>query len=314
MSRPTVTLWLDRYESGGMQAIIADQPRSGRPKRTGLDVDAEIVRRAQEDAPPEGMGAHWTTRLMAAELGVSHTHVWRVWQAHGIAPHRVDYFKISTDPHFVEKLRDVVGLYLDPPERAVVFSVDEKSQIQALDRTQPGLPLKKGRAGTMTHDYKRNGTTTLFAALNVATGMVLHECMPRHRHQEFLRFLRKVESSVPAGLEIHVILDNYSTHKHQKVQRWLKRHDRVTFHFVPTSSSWLNLVELLFNELERRQLKRLTVKAVDELVAAITTYLERRNQDPKPFVWTASADKILRKVRRAQKALAKVKETSVSKH
>jgi transposase len=312
VSRPTITLWLDRYEAGGFPAITSDQPRSGRPKRTTPELDAEIVRRAQEKPPPEG--THWTTRQMGAVMGVSQTHVWRVWQTHGIAPHRVDYFKISTDPKFVEKLRDVVGLYLDPPERAVVFSVDEKSQIQALDRTQPGLPLKKGRAGTMTHDYKRHGTTTLFAALDVATGSVLHECMPRHRHQEFLRFLRKIEKSVPADLNIHVILDNYCTHKHQKVQRWLKRHPRVTFHFVPTSASWLNLVELLFNELQRRQLKRLVVTSVQELITAITMYLERRNQDPTPFVWTASADKILRKVRRAQRALAKVKETSESNH
>lgn len=312
VSRPTVTLWLDRYEAGGFSAITSDRRRSGRPKRTMPEIDAEIVRRAQEETPPEG--THWTTRLMAEELGVSHTHVWRVWQSHGIAPHRVDYFKISTDPEFVQKLRDVVGLYLDPPERAVVFSVDEKSQIQALDRTQPGLPLKKGRAGTMTHDYKRHGTTTLFAALDVATGSVLHECMPRHRHQEFLRFLRRLEKSVPAGLDIHVILDNYSTHKHEKVERWLERHPRVTFHFVPTSASWLNLVELLFNELQRRQLKRLAVTGVPELIAAITTYLDRRNTDPTPFVWTASAQKILRKVRRAQKSLAKVKETSATKH
>lgn len=312
MSRPTVTLWLDRYEAGGMAAITADQPRSGRPKRTAPDLDAEIVRRAQEDAPP--VGTHWTTRLMAEQLGVSKTHVWRVWQAHGLAPHRVDYFKISTDPQFVKKLRDVVGLYLDPPEGAVVLSVDEKSQIQALDRTQPGLPLKKGRAGTMTHDYKRHGTTTLFAALDVATGTVLHECRPRHRHQEFLRFLKRVEKSVPADLDLHVILDNYCTHKHHKVQSWLHRHPRVTFHFVPTYSSWLNLVELLFNELQRRQLKRLVVTDVHDLIAAITTYLERRNQDPTPFVWTASADKILRKVRRAQKALAQVKKTSEAHH
>lgn len=312
VSRPTVTLWLDRYEAGGFAAIMEDQPRSGRPKRTTPELDAEIVRRAQEESPPEGI--HWTTRSMGADLSVSQTHVWRVWQTHGIAPHRVDYFKISTDPHFVEKLRDVVGLYLSPPERAVVISFDEKSQIQALDRTQPGLPLKKGRAGTMTHDYKRHGTTTLFAALDVATGSVLHECMPRHRHQEFLRFLRKIEKSVPADLDVHVILDNYATHKHGKVERWLQRHPRVTFHFVPTSASWLNLVELLFNELQRRQLKGLAVTGVPELISAITTYLERRNEDPKPFVWTASADKILRKVRRAQKSLAKVKETLASKH
>lgn len=312
VSRPTVTQWLDRYDAGGFTAIVSDQPRSGRPKRTSPEIDAEIVRRTQEDAPPEG--THWTTRLMAEQMGVSKNHIWRVWQAHGLAPHRVDYFKISTDPQFVEKLRDVVGLYLDPPERAVVFSFEEKSQIQALDRTQPGLPLKPGRAGTMTHDYKRHGTTTLFAALDVATGSVLHECMPRHRHQEFLRFLRKMDKSVPEELDIHVILDNYGTHKHEKVERWLERHPRVHFHFVPTSASWLNLVELLFNELERRQLKRLAVTHVQELIDAVTSYLDRRNEDPVPFVWTASADKILRKVRRAQRSLAKVKETSGANH
>lgn len=312
VSGPTVTLWLNRYEAGGVEALRADRPRSGRPRRVSADVDAEIVRRVQEESPPEG--THWTTRLMAAEVGVSQTHVWRVWRAHGLAPHRVNYFKISTDPQFVEKLRDVVGLYLDPPERAVVLSFDEKSQIQALDRTQPGLPLKRGRAGTMTHDYKRHGTTTLFAALDVATGSVVHECMPRHRHQEFLRFLRKVEKSVPKELEIHVILDNYATHKHDKVQRWLERNPRVVFHFVPTSASWLNLVELLFNELERRQLKRLAVTHVEELIATITAYLDHRNENPTPFSWTASADSILDKVRRAQHSLADVKATSASNH
>jgi len=302
VARPTVTLWLDRYGEGGIAALVSDRPRPGRPKRTDESVDAEIIRRTQEEAPPSG--THWSARLMAAEMRVSHTHVWRLWQTHGLAPHRIDYFKVSTDPQFVAKLRDVVGLYLDPPERAVVFSFDEKSQIQALDRTQPGLPLKKGRAGTMTHDYKRHGTTTLFAALDVATGEVLHECMPRHRHQEFLRFLKKIEASVNPDLEIHVILDNYATHKHEKVQRWLARHPRVQFHFVPTSSSWLNLVELIFNELTSRQLKRLAVSSVAELIAAITRYLEHRNQNPKPFAWTASADRILRKVRNAKKTLA----------
>ena len=298
VSRPTVTLWLDRYDEGGFEALVSDRPRSGRPKRTEEGVDAEIIRRTQEAPPPSG--THWSTRLMAAQMGVSHTHVWRLWQAHGLAPHRIDYFKISTDPQFVQKLRDVVGLYLDPPERAVVFSFDEKSQIQALDRTQPGLPMKRGRAGTMTHDYKRHGTTTLFAALDVATGEVLHECMPRHRHQEFLRFLKKIEANVAPDLEIHVVLDNYATHKHQKVERWLARHPRIHFHFVPTSASWLNLVELLFNELTSRQLKRLAVTSVDELISAITIYLDRRNQDPRPFAWTASVDRILRKVRNAK--------------
>ena len=312
VSRPTVSLWLNRYERLGLGSVLADQPRPGRPKRIDPDVDAEIVRRAQEEKP--SVGTHWTTRLMAEQLQVSQRHVARVWRSHGLAPHRVDYFKLSTDPEFVQKLRDVVGLYLDPPEHAVVISLDEKSQIQALDRTQPGLPLKKGRAGTMTHDYKRHGITTLFAALDVASGNVVHECMPRHRHQEFLRFLRKVEKGVPKDLQIHVILDNYATHKHAKVQRWLEHHPRVHFHFVPTSSSWLNLVELLFSELERRQLRGLAVNSVQALIATITTYLERRNENPRPFVWTASADQILRKVRRAQKALAKVQQTLDSKH
>ncbi|MGH7471780.1 MAG: IS630 family transposase [Longimicrobiales bacterium] len=311
VSRPTVTFCLDRYEAGGLPAIVSDRPRSGRPKRNTA-LDAEIIRRTKQEAPPSG--THWTTRLMAQQTGVSQAHVWRLWQAHGLAPHQVDYFKLSTDPFFVEKLRDVVGLYLNPPERAVVFSLDEKSQIQALNRTQPGLPMKKGRAGTMTHDYERHGTTTLFAALDVATGKVLYDCMPRHRHQEFLRFLKTVEQSVPDDLDIHVILDNYGTHKHDAIQRWLQRHPRVFFHFVPTSASWLNLVELLFNELQNRQLKRLAVTSVGQLIAAISAYLERRNQDPKPFVWTATADKILRKVRRAQKALNDVKQTSESKH
>jgi transposase len=221
-----------------------------------------------------------------------------------LKPNLVEYFKLSKDPRFVEKLRDVVGLYVDPPERAVVFSFDEKSQIQALDRTQPGLPLKKGRAGTMTFDYKRHGTTTLFAALDVATGEVLHDCMPRHRHQEFLRFMKRVEKSVEPGLEIHVILDNYATHKHPNVRAWLKKNPRVQFHFVPTSSSWLNLVERFFSELTTRQLKRLAVSSVAELVEAIRRYIDHRNDDPKPFVWTASVDSILNKVNKASRTLA----------
>ena len=241
---------------------------------------------------------------MAAEVGVHPTTISRIWRAHGLQPHRIDYFKVSTDPRFVEKLRDVVGLYLDPPERAVVFAFDEKSQIQALDRTQPGLPLKKGRAGTMTHDYKRHGTTTLFAALDVATGEVLHECMPRHRHQEFLRFLRKIERAVPAGLDIHVILDNYATHKHPTERAWLEKHRRVQFHFTPTSAWWLNLVERFFGELTTRQLKRLAVTSVNELIDAITRYIDTRNEDPRPFVWTASPKSIIAKVRKAKGTLA----------
>jgi len=241
---------------------------------------------------------------MAADAGVHHATISRIWRAYGLQPHRVEFFKLSKDPQFVEKLRDVVGLYMNPPDRAVVLSVDEKSQVQALDRTQPGLPMKKGRAGTMTHDYKRHGTTTLFAALDIATGKVVHDCLPRHRHQEFLSFMRKVERSVEPGLDIHVIVDNYATHKHPRVRQWLKQHPRVQFHFVPTSSSWLNLVERFFSELTTRQLKRLTVTSVSELEAAITNYIERRNQAPRPFVWTAAVETILAKVNKANVTLA----------
>ena len=291
VSRLTVTQWLDRYEAGGVEELLEDRPRSGRPRKITPDDEAEIVRKTLEEKPADA--THWSCRLMAKEVGVHPTTISRIWRAHGLQPHRIEYFKLSTDPHFVEKLRDVVGLYVDPPERAVVFAFDEKSQIQALDRTQPGLPLKKGRAGTMTHDYKRHGTTTLFAALDVATGEVVHECLPRHRHQEFLRFLRKIERSVASELDIHVILDNYATHKHPAVRAWLDKHPRVHFHFIPTSSSWLNLVERFFSELTTRQLKRLAVTSVDQLIEAINHYIDRRNDNPIPFVWTASAQSII---------------------
>jgi transposase len=302
VSRPTVTQWLDRYEVEGLEALLHDRERSGRPREITPDDEAEIVRKTLEDRPSNA--THWSCRLMAAEAGVHPTTISRIWRAHGLQPHRIDYFKVSTDPRFVEKLRDVVGLYVDPPERAVVFAFDEKSQIQALDRTQPGLPLKKGRAGTITHDYKRHGTTTLFAALDVATGEVLHECMPRHRHQEFLRFLRKIERAVPAELDIHVILDNYATHKHPTVRTWLANHPRVRFHFTPTSASWLNLVERFFSELTTRQLKRLAVTSVSQLIDVITRYIDTRNENPIPFAWTASPKSIIAKVRKAKNTLA----------
>lgn len=302
VSRPKVQRWLDRYDAEGVSGIAEDRPRPGRPKRITLEMEAEIIRRTLEENPP--LGTHWSTRLMAAEAGVHHATVARIWRAHKLQPHRVETFKLSKDPRFVEKLRDVVGLYMDPPEHAVVFSIDEKSQVQALDRTQPGLPMKKGRAGTMTHDYKRHGTTTLFAALDVATGELVHDCLPRHRHQEFLRFMRKVERSVAPELDVHVIVDNYATHKHPKVRAWLERHPRVRFHFVPTSSSWLNLVERFFGELTLRQLKRLAVTSVGELIAAITSYIDSRNRRPRPFVWTASAETVLKKVDKANKTLA----------
>jgi transposase len=302
VSRPTVTRWLDRYDEGGLEALLEDRPRSGRPRQISVQDQEAMIKRTLETRPPNG--THWSTRIMAKEMGWNPTTVSRIWRAHGIKPHRIRTFKLSNDPQFVEKLRAVVGLYLNPPERAVVFSVDEKSQIQALDRTQPGLPLKKGRAGTMTHDYKRHGTTTLFAALNVKTGSVIHECMPRHRAAEFLRFARKVVRSVPKDLDVFFILDNVSTHKTPAVQAWLERNPRVSFAFVPKSSSWANLVERLFSELTQRQLRRLAVHNVEELNAAISAYLDRRNEDPTPFVWTATVKSILTKVEKAKQTLA----------
>lgn len=304
-SRPTVQRWLDRYEADGLAGIEQDRPRPGRPRRITSDLEAAVIDRTLHETPPDG-GTHWSQRLMAQETGLHHSQIGRIWKAHGLKPHRVEYFKLSKDPAFVEKLKDVVGLYIAPPERAIVFSFDEKSQIQALDRTQPGLPLKAGRAGTMTHDYKRHGTTTLFAALDVASGEILHECLPRHRHQEFLRFMRRVERETDPALDLHFILDNYATHKHPKVQAWLDRHPRVHFHFLPTSASWLNLVERFFRDLSQRQLKRLAVNSVAELVDAITAYIETRNRDPRPFAWTASVQHILTKVRKGNRTLESV--------
>src|SRR4028119_2317987 len=266
-SHPTVKKWLDRYEAGGIEALAKDLPRAGRPKRIEPASVAEIVRLTQQ-GPPAGMGTHWSRRTLAPVAGVSASTIGRIWKAHGLQPHRVETFKISKDPQFVEKLHDVVGLYLCPPERAVVFSVDAKTQIQALDRTQPGLPMKKGRAGTMTHDYKRHGTTTLFAALNVLDGTVIGRNMQRHRHQEFIRFLNAIETQVPVGKVVHVILDNYAAHKHPNVRRWLDRHDRFTHHFVPTSCSWLNAVEGFFAKLSKRRLKRGVFRSVYELQIA----------------------------------------------
>ncbi len=303
VSRPTVSRWLDRYQAEGASGLEKDRPRSGRPKQITPSQEAAIVDAALNTAPPDG-GTHWSTRLMATQVGVHQITVSRIWRAHGLKPHLIDYFKVSTDPEFVAKLRDVVGLYVDPPKRAVVFSFDEKSQIQALDRTQPGLPLKRGRAGTVTHDYKRHGTTTLFAALNVATGKIQHACLPRHRRDEFLRFMTRVERRVPKGLGIHVILDNYATHKTAEVEQWLRQHPRVHFHLTPTSASWLNLVERFFSEITTRQLRRLAVTSVRELERAIDRYIALRNIDPKPFTWTASVRSIMTKVNKANETLA----------
>jgi transposase len=306
VARDTARLWIRRYEAEGLDGVEQDRPRSGRPRKLTPALEAAIVDKTVNEDPPQEVSTHWSSRLLAEAMGLNHLDVWRTWRKFGLKPHQIKRFKLSRDPRLIEKIHDVVGVYLNPPENAVVFSFDEKSQIQALDRTQPGLPLKKGRAGTMTYDYLRHGTTTLFAALEVATGQVIHDLMPRHRHQEFLKFMKTVERSVPPDLEIHVILDNYATHKHEKVRLWLKRNPRVQFHFVPTGASWLNLVERLFSELTERQLRRLAVNSVLELVDVIDTYIRNRNENPKPFVWTKSAHEIIEKIERGLRTLEAV--------
>ena len=285
--------WRRRFVSAGLPGIEKDAPRGGRPATARDDVAGKIVQWTTTHKPKNA--THWSTRTLAAELGTSRAMVNRVWRANGLKPHLTRTFKLSNDRRFVEKLTDVVGLYLNPPEHALVLSVDEKSQIQALDRTQPGLPLKKGRCGTMTHDYNRNGTTTLFAALNVAEGKLIGTCMPRHRHQEWIKFLNQIDQQTPPDLDLHLIADNYATHKHPKVLAWLKRHPRFHMHFTPTSSSWLNLVERWFREITDKRIRRGTINNVEQLIKAITDYIETHNQQPKAFVWTASAEKISRK-------------------
>ncbi len=304
VSRPTVIMWRKRFAQGGPQALAEVKEGRGRKRTISAAKVKEIVVATTQSTPPGE--THWSTRSMAKAQGISPASVQRIWDAHGLAPHRVRTFKLSTDPRFTEKLTDVVGLYLNPPEKALVLCVDEKSQIQALDRTQPSLPMKRGRAGTMTHDYKRNGTTTLFAALNTLDGSVIGQCLPRHRHQEFLKFLRRLDRELPEELELHLILDNYRTHKHAKVDAWLERHPRFHLHFTPTSSSWLNLVERWFRELTEKAIRRGVFYSVPDLVAAIEDYLKAHNDDPKPFVWTASIDSILEKVGRCKAVLETV--------
>jgi transposase len=288
VGRVQVSRWRDRYAEGGLAAIERDLPRGGRPSQ--IDA-AEIVRRTTQTTPRNA--THWSTRSLAEELGVSDTTVLRVWHKHGLKPHRIEGFKVSRDPRFVEKLTDIVGLYLDPPEHALVLCCDEKSQVQALDRTQPGLPMKPGRAGTMTHDYKRHGTTTLFAALSMLDGKVISTCKPRHRHHEWLAFLRQIDRETPRRKQLHLIVDNYSTHKHAKVRRWLARHPRFHVHFTPTSASWLNMVERFFRDITTRRLRRGVFRSVPELVTAIKQYITVHNRNPKPFIWTAKASDIL---------------------
>jgi transposase len=303
-TRPTVTLWRHRYQAGGLAALEKDAPGRGR-RRSIPTARVQAIVQATTQSRPKG-ATHWSTRTMATAFGVSNATVARIWQAHGLQPHRVRPFKVSRDKRFTEKLTDVVGLYLNPAERALVFCVDEKSQIQALDRTQPGLPLKKGRCGTLTHDYKRHGTTTLFAALNVLEGTVIGACQPRHRNGEFRAFLRQLDRATPAGLDLHLIVDNYGTHKHPKVQQWLVKHPRFHFHFTPTSSSWLNLVERWFRELTTKRIRRGIFRSVPELIAAIEEYIAVHNAHPKPFVWTKSAEMILSKVSKCKAILETV--------
>jgi len=300
-SRPTVLLWRDRFEEGGTAALTEIREGRGRKRRILVKKVQQIVTATLHTTPKAA--THWSCRTMAKAQGVSAATVQRIWEAHGLQPHRVATFKLSRDPRFVEKLTDVVGLYLNPPDKAVVLCVDEKSQIQALDRTQPGLPMKKGRCGTLTHDYKRHGTTTLFAALNVLEGKVIGQCLPRHRHQEFLKFLRRLDREFPKQLDLHLIVDNYGTHKHANVQRWLTQHPRFHLHFTPTSSSWLNLVERWFRELTGKRIRRGVFHSVKDLIQAIQEYLDTYNEDPRPFVWTASVDAILEKIGRCKAVL-----------
>ena len=291
VSRPAVWRWQRRFAEQGVSGLLRDKTRPPGTPPLPADTVARVV--ALTCAEPPGEATHWTGRALAEQAGISLSSVQRIWAEHALQPHRLRTFKRSNDPAFAAKLREIVGLYVDPPAHSLVLSVDEKSQIQALDRTQPGLPLKPGKAGTWTHDYKRHGTTTLFAALNVLDGRVIGRCMARHRHQEFIRFLNAIEREVPAGKVIHVILDNYAAHKHPNVRAWLARHPRWTFHFTPTSGSWLNAVETFFSTLTRRRLKRGVFRSIVELQTAINRYLAEHNQAPRPFIWTRSADAIL---------------------
>lgn len=299
-TRPTVLLWRRRFCEAGVAGLEHEPPRQPHVKRCEEALVKTIVDTTLQVTPADA--THWSTRTLARHLGISHMTVARVWDRHGLQPHRVRTFKISRDKQFVEKLTDVVGLYLNPPDKALVLCVDEKSQIQALDRTQPGLPLKKGRCGTMTHDYVRHGTTTLFAALNVLEGTVIGECFSRHRHEEFLKFLRQIDRETPAGMDLHLIVDNYATHKHPTVTQWIAKHPRFHLHFTPTSSSWLNLVERWFAEITRKRIRRGAFKSVADLVDAIETYLAHNNAHPKPFRWTKNVAEILEKVGRCKAA------------
>ena len=302
--KTVVWRWQERFMGAGIDGLTRDKTRPSRIAPLPAETIDRVV--ALTNQAPLHQATHWTAPAMAKAAAISPSSVRRIWKSHGLQPHRVRTFKLSNDPKFAEKLQDVVGLYIDPPDHAIVLSLDEKSQIQALDRTQPGLPMKKGRCATMTHDYKRHGTTTLFAALDILEGKVIGRCMQRHRHQELVRFLNTIERAVPANKAVHVILDNYATHKHPKVRNWLKRHQRFTFHFTPTSCSWANAVEGLFAKLTRRRLKRGAFQSIADLQAAINRFLAETNNQPKPFVWTKPADAILAAVKRGRQALEAV--------
>ncbi len=301
ISRPTVLLWRARYAALGVVGLLKDAPRPGRRRRIGAPQVEAIVHSTLHRAPPDA--THWSVRTMARTQRVSPATIHRIWQAHGLQPHRTETFQLSRDPDFVRKLRDVVGLYLNPPDKALVLCVDEKGQIQALDRTQPVLPLRPGIPARQTHDYVRHGTTTLFAALNVLEGTVIGTCLPRQRHSEFLAFLEKVERATPRRRDIHLILDNYGTHTHPKVRAWFTAHPRYHLHFTPTGASWLNLVERWFAEITRKRIRRGTFRSVAALTQAIREYLREHNKQPRPFIWTATASNIMRKIKHCKEAL-----------
>jgi transposase len=295
MSHPTVQLWRDRFLSFRLPGLEKDAPRPGRIPKVSHKKVMAIVNATLHTTPPDA--THWSTRTMAKTQGVGHATIQRIWKQYNLKPHLIETFKLSRDKKFLEKLYDVVGLYLNPPDKSIVFCVDEKSQIQALERTQPLLPLRPGIPSRQTHDYQRHGTTTLFAALNMLDGKVIGDCMPRHRHQEFIRFLQLIDTKTPLDLSLHLIVDNYGTHKHPKVQKWLKRHPRFHMHFIPTSSSWVNMVERWFAEISRKRIRRGSFKNVKELISTIKQYIESHNQNPKIFVWTASVESIMNKIK-----------------
>ncbi len=303
-SRPTVYLWIKRYQEGGIEAILKDASRPGRLPKITEEKEKEIVEATLQTVPKNA--THWSVRLMADAQKVSRMTVYRIWKKYNLKPHLVKKFKLSNDPNFVAKVKDIVGLYLNPPDKAMVLCVDEKSQIQALDRSQPGLPLKTGHAATMPHDYKRHGTTTLFAALNMLDGKVIGKCMPRHRQNEFLRFLRMIDKETPKDTDLHLIVDNYGSHKTQKVKTWLKRHPRFNLHFTPTSASWLNMVEIFFGQLTRRKIRRGVFHSVKQLEKTIVDYIEIHNNNPSKFIWTKDTKTILSKINKCKESLGTV--------